>query len=115
MFVCDLRNHLIKLLGMRNIDLTIIQRAPEMMRELIPRLPEVLFRLLGSIEAVDISAGFDEDLCERQTEAPSPACYNEDTAIELYDRELISNEHSGRMELYTKWNECNLTSNSRKR
>ena len=90
MFVSDLRNDFVQLLGMRDIDLTIIQRASEMMRELIPRLPEVLLRLLGSIETVDVPTGFDEDLCERETETPSPARHDEDPAIELYDRRVLA-------------------------
>ena len=96
-FICDVRNHLIQLLAMRDIDLTIIQRAPEMMRELIPRLPEVFLRLLGSIETVDVPAGFDKNLCECETEASSPTRHDKDPAIELYDREQFSDEHSGSM------------------
>lgn len=99
MFVCDLRNYLIQLLGVRDIDLTIIERASKMMCELIPRLPEVFLRLLRSIETVDVPAGFNKNLCECETEASSPARHDEDPAIELYDREQFSDEHSGSMKL----------------
>lgn len=47
------------------------------------RLPEVALRLLGAVEAVDVSAGFDENLCERETEAASAACDDEDAVVEL--------------------------------
>lgn len=114
MFVCNLRNYLVQLLGMRNIDLTIIQRAPEMVRQLISRLPEMFLRLLGTIEAVHVPSGFDENLCERETETPSSACHDEDAAIELFDCERISDEHLGRIRC-TNCSECTLTSNSRKR
>jgi len=67
----DASDHIVELLGALHVDLTVMNATVEQLGELVLGLVETWSRLRETVEAVHVSASFDERFGERQTETAS--------------------------------------------